>query len=354
MGIRFDAGGTVTIVAGTHSHGQGHATAFAQLVSEWLGVPFDRSAICRATPTRSPFGRGTYAARSAVLGGSALRLAADAIIEKAAPMAAHLLEASADDIDFEQGHYRVRGTDQHLDGRDRQVVLRAVPAATGPLGLRPAASSTAISRAIRTAAMCRGRGRSCDRRTTIDRYTVVDDCGRPINPMICEGQIQGGVAQGIGQALMENVVYDRDSGQLLTGSYMDYAMPRADDMGTLTTAFSDVPCTTNPLGIKGVGESGAIGAPPAVMNAVADALRRSASTISTCRRRRRGCGLRCRRAGRRADRRPFGAVQASALRPRIGPSMRLLRSGATVSCKRGALKESVLWERSTEWLGASD
>jgi carbon-monoxide dehydrogenase large subunit len=108
---------------------------------------------------------------------------------------------------------------------------------------------------------------------TIDRHTVVDDCGRAINPMICEGQIQGGIAQGIGQALMENVVYDRDSGQLLSGSYMDYCMPRADDMGELTTHFSSVPCTTNPLGIKGVGESGAIGAPPVVINAVVDALR---------------------------------------------------------------------------------
>jgi carbon-monoxide dehydrogenase large subunit len=107
----------------------------------------------------------------------------------------------------------------------------------------------------------------------IDRYTVVDDCGIAINPMICEGQIQGGLAQGIGQALCENVVYDRESGQLLTGSYMDYAIPRADEMGTLTTHFSNVPCKTNPLGVKGVGESGTIGAPPAVMNAVIDALR---------------------------------------------------------------------------------
>ena len=107
----------------------------------------------------------------------------------------------------------------------------------------------------------------------IDRYAVVDDCGIPINPMICEGQIQGGLAQGIGQALLEQVVYDRQSGQLVTGSFMDYGMPRADDMGTLTTQFSCVPCKTNPLGVKGVGESGAIGAPPAVMNAVIDALR---------------------------------------------------------------------------------
>ena len=110
-------------------------------------------------------------------------------------------------------------------------------------------------------------------RITIDRHCVVDDCGRPINPMICEGQIQGGIAQGIGQALMENVVYDRASGQLLSGTYMDYGMPRADDMGDLATHFSNVPCSTNPLGIKGVGESGTIGAPPAVMNAVVDALR---------------------------------------------------------------------------------
>jgi carbon-monoxide dehydrogenase large subunit len=275
MNIRFDAGGTVTIVAGTHSHGQGHATAFAQLVGEWLGVPFESIRYLQGDTDKVPFGRGTYAARSATLGGSALRLASDAIIEKGRAMAAHVLEAAAGDIEFSKGEYRVRGTDKTLSMVETaKWFYHPVLPIDVPLGLE--ASGTFNGNVPSYPNGCHVVEVEVDPatgETRIDRYTVVDDCGRAINPMICEGQIHGGLAQGIGQALMENVVYDRDSGQLMTGSYMDYAMPRADDMGTLTTAFSDVPCKTNPIGIKGVGESGAIGAPPAVMNAVADALR---------------------------------------------------------------------------------
>ncbi len=275
MNIRFDAGGTVTIVAGTHSHGQGHATAFAQLVSEWLGVPFESIRYLQGDTDKVPFGRGTYAARSAVLGGSALKLASDAIIEKGRAMAAHVLEAAADDIEFSKGDYRVCGTDKVLSMVETaKWFYHPILPIDVPVGLE--ASGTFNGNIPSYPNGCHVVEVEVDPatgETRIDRYTVVDDCGRAINPMICEGQIHGGLAQGIGQALMENVVYDRDSGQLLTGSYMDYAMPRADDMGTLTTAFSEVPCKTNPIGIKGVGESGAIGAPPAVMNAVADALR---------------------------------------------------------------------------------
>jgi carbon-monoxide dehydrogenase large subunit len=275
MGLQFDPGGTLSIIAGTHSHGQGHATAFAQLVGEWLGVPFDSIRYIQGDTDKVPFGRGTYAARSSVLGGSALRLASTAIVEKGRAMAAHLLEASPGDIEFEAGRYVVRGT-------DRAVPLVEVAKATYwpvlppgiPLGLEASAFFAGdVPSYPNGCHVCEVEIDSDTGEVTIVKHVVVDDCGRPINPMICEGQIQGGIAQGVGQALMENAVYDRTSGQLLSGSFMDYAMPRAEDLGSLTTAFLNVPCTTNPLGIKGVGESGAIGAPPAVINAVVDALR---------------------------------------------------------------------------------
>jgi aerobic carbon-monoxide dehydrogenase large subunit len=275
MGIQFDPGGTVTIVAGTHSHGQGHATAFAQLVSEWLGVSFQQVRYVQGDTDKVPFGRGTYAARSSVLGGSALRLAANAILEKAKPMAAHLLEASAGDIEFDAGQFRVRGTDRAVSMIDTAKAFYGPFLPPGlTLGLEASATfDGTIPSYPNGCHVCEVELDPGTGEIRIDRHFVVDDCGRPINPMICEGQIQGGIAQGVGQALMENVVYDRESGQLLSGSYMDYAMPRAEDMGALTTEFCNVPCTTNPLGIKGVGESGTIGAPPAVMNAVVDALR---------------------------------------------------------------------------------
>ena len=276
MGLHFDPGGNVTILAGTHSHGQGHATAFAQLVSDWLGVPFASIRYLQGDTDKVAFGRGTYAARSAVLGGWALRLAVDSVIAKAKPMAAHLLEASAADIDFEPGRFRVRGTDRTIALVDTAKAFYAPFLPEGvALGLEASASADGhIPSYPNGCHVCEVELDPATGRITIDRHCVVDDCGRPINPMICEGQIQGGIAQGIGQALMENVVYDRASGQLLSGTYMDYGMPRADDMGNLATHFSNVPCTTNPLGIKGVGESGTIGAPPAVMNAVVDALRK--------------------------------------------------------------------------------
>jgi carbon-monoxide dehydrogenase large subunit len=275
MSIKFDPGGTLAILAGTHSHGQGHATAFAQLVSEFLGIPFEQIRYVQGDTDKVAFGRGTYAARSATLGGSALRLAADAIIEKARPMAAHMLEASAGDLEFEAGRFRVRGTDRAISLADTAKAFYAPFLPPGvPLGLEATASFDGMVPSYPNGChVCEVELDPATGEIRIDRHFVVDDCGRPINPMICEGQIQGGIAQGVGQALMENAIYDRASGQLLSGSYMDYAMPRAEDMPHLQTEFSNVPCTTNPLGIKGVGESGTIGAPPAVMNAIVDALR---------------------------------------------------------------------------------
>jgi aerobic carbon-monoxide dehydrogenase large subunit len=276
MDLRFDPGGTLMIIAGTHSHGQGHATAFAQLVGEWLGVPFESIRYMQGDTDTVPFGRGTYAARSAVLGGNALRLAADAVIEKGKAMAAQLLEAAIGDIEFEPGRYRVSGTDRAISLVDTAKAFYRPFTMLPGVGLGLEGSGTFdghIPSYPNGCHVCEVELDAATGQVSIDRYTVVDDCGRAINPMICEGQIHGGLAQGIGQALLENVVYDTDSGQLLTGSYMDYCMPRAGDMGELTTEFSSIPCTTNPIGVKGVGESGAIGAPPVVINAVIDALR---------------------------------------------------------------------------------
>src|SRR5689334_9556203 len=276
MELRFDPSGMVTIVAGTHSHGQGHATTYAQLVSDWLGVPFENIRLVQGDTDAVSFGRGTYASRSAMLGSSALRSAADAIVEKGKLMAAHLLEASSKDIEFQAGKFTVVGTDRALPMSD---VAKAFFRPAGPTtkfgtGL-DASGSSAVPPTFPNG--CHACELEIDPETGeifVDRYAVVDDVGRVINPMICHGQIEGALAQGIGQALMENVAFDRESGQLLSASFMDYAMPRAADLPPhYELDFVDVPAKTNPIGVKGVGEAGCVGAPPAVMNAVLDALR---------------------------------------------------------------------------------
>lgn len=279
MELRFDPSGMVSIIAGTHSHGQGHATAFAQLVSEWLGVPLDAIRYIQGDTEKVAIGRGTFAARSSMVGGVALRFAADAIIAKAKPMAGILLEASADDIEFKDGIFKVAGTDKAIP---LTAVAKAFFAPAGPvlkfgLGLDAAGSySGAPGGAPNYPNGCQVCEVEVDPETghvTIERFTAVDDLGMIINPMICEGQIQGGIAQGLGQALLECVAYDPDSGQLLSGSFMDYGMPRAVHMPDIESALEQIPAKTNPLGIKGIGESGTIGAPPTIVNAVLDALR---------------------------------------------------------------------------------
>lgn len=276
MELRFDPGGTVTIVAGTHSHGQGHATTYAQLVSEWLGVPFENIRLVQGDTDAVSFGRGTYASRSAMLGGSALRAAADGIVEKAKPLAAHLMEASPQDIEFQAGKFAVVGTDRSIALVD---VAKAFHRPVGPTtrfgtGLDASGSSNAPPTFPNGCHACELEIDPDTGEVFIDRYAVVDDVGRVINPMICHGQIEGALAQGIGQALMENVAFDRESGQMLSASFTDYAMPRAADLPAhYELDFIDVPATTNPLGVKGVGEAGCVGAPPAVMNAILDALR---------------------------------------------------------------------------------
>jgi carbon-monoxide dehydrogenase large subunit len=276
MELRFDPGGTVTIVAGTHSHGQGHATTYSQMVSDWLGVPFEQIRFVQGDTDAVPFGRGTYAARSSMVGGCALKMAADAIVEKAKPMAALMMEAAASDIEFKDGSFRVVGTDKTMP---MMAVARGF---YRPMGL-PKEFSVGLEASGSWAAeppnfpngfhACEVEIDPDTGKLTIDRYAAADDLGRIINPMICEGQIIGALAQGLGQALMEHIVYDGASGQLVTGSFMDYGMPRADDMPEVNSEFFEVPAKTNPLGIKGIGESGAIGAPPAIIGALLDALK---------------------------------------------------------------------------------
>ena len=276
MELRFDPSGMVTIVAGTHNHGQGHATTYAQLVSDWLGIPFENIRLVQGDTDAVPFGRGTYASRSTMLGGSALKGAADAIIEKAKHMAGHLLEAAGADLEFKDGKFTVAGTDRSIPLTD---VAKAFFRPAGPTtkfgtGLDASGSSAVPPSFPNGCHVCELEIDPETGEVFIDRYVVVDDVGRVINPMICHGQIEGALTQGIGQALMENIVFDRESGQMLSASFADYAMPRASDLPPhYELDFIDVPAKTNPLGVKGIGEAGCVGAPPAVMNAVLDALR---------------------------------------------------------------------------------
>jgi aerobic carbon-monoxide dehydrogenase large subunit len=275
MVLRFDPSGMLTILAGTHSHGQGHHTVYAQMVSEWLGVPFENVRFVQGDTDAVPIGRGTYGSRSMHVGGNALRRAADAIIEKAKPMAAMMLEAAAGDIEFKDGAFRIVGTDRALPltGVAQAFYRPAMLPPQFDVGLE--ASGTFAAEPPNYPNGCHVCEVEIDAETglvTLARYAAVDDVGKVMNRLLCEGQIHGGVAQGVGQALMERIVFD-ESGQLVTGSFQDYAMPRADDFPDLSSELTEVPATTNPLGVKGAGEAGATGAPPAVIGAVLDALK---------------------------------------------------------------------------------
>jgi carbon-monoxide dehydrogenase large subunit len=277
MDLRFDPSGSVSIIAGTHSHGQGHATVFAQLVHEWLGVPFETIRYIQGDTGAVPFGRGTYAARSSLVGGNALKVASDAIIDKAKPMAAALMEAAEGDLEFKDGSFRVIGTDKAIPLTE---VAKAFYAPMGPLvekmgaGLEAQGNwSTNPPNHPNGSHVCEVEVDPETGAVTVERYFVVDDLGRVLNPMIVRGQIHGGIAQGIGQALIEHAVYDRDSAQMLSATFMDYGMPRADLFPEIEAHLEEVPSKTNPLGVKGIGESGTIGAPPTVINAILDALK---------------------------------------------------------------------------------
>ena len=277
MEVRIGPSGSATIVAGTFSHGQGHETSFAQMISEWLGVPFGSIRIIQGDTESVPFGRGTFGSRSMSIGGAALRFAADEIIDKGRHVAAHILETAVDDVSFADGRFSITGTDRSIDlarvARACQTRSINWPPELG-VGLQGSGGFTPQSPNYPNGChICEVEIDPDTGRVKIDRYSAVDDVGRVINPLLLEGQVHGGVAQGIGQALMECVTFDAASGQMLTGSFMDYAMPRAGDLPTFAVAMHDVPCRTNPIGVKGAGEAGCVGAPPAVINAILDALR---------------------------------------------------------------------------------
>jgi carbon-monoxide dehydrogenase large subunit len=274
--IRVHPTGSVTVFTGSHSHGQGHETTFAQIVSTRLGIPFEQIDIVHGDTGRVPFGMGTYGSRSLAVGGSAIMRALDKIEAKGKQIAAHLMEASAADVEFKDGKFTIAGTDRNVPFV--QVALAAYVPHNYPLDkLEPGLNETAFYDPVNFtypagAHICEVEVDPDTGAVEVVSMTAVDDFGKVINPMIVEGQVHGGLAQGIGQALMENCVYDHESAQLLSGSYMDYAMPRAGDLPSFKVGSRVTPCTHNPLGAKGCGEAGAIGAPPAVINAVIDAL----------------------------------------------------------------------------------
>jgi len=275
--VRVHPTGKVTIFTGSHSHGQGHETTFAQVVADKLGIPMDDISIEHGDTGKVLFGMGTYGSRSLAVGGTAIVKAVDKVVAKGKKIAAHLLEAADTDIVFEGGEFKVAGTDKKLPFA--QVALTAyVPHNFPHDKLEPGLNENAFydpSNFTYPAGtyVCEVEVDPATGKVTIERMTACDDFGNVINPMIVEGQVHGGLAQGIGQALLEHGVYDGETGQLLTGSYMDYAMPRADDLPSFTVETAKgTPCTHNPLGVKGCGEAGAIGSPPAVINAICHAL----------------------------------------------------------------------------------
>ena len=273
--VRFDPSGTVTVVPGSISHGQGHETMYKILVSARLGIDADSIRVARNDTDVAADGGGTFASRTAVLGGSAVTLAMDKIIDKGRRIAAHILEVAAADVEFKEAAFRVAGT-------DRKVKLLEVVQAAFQRSKIPADMETGLAESAAYSPEIPNFPTGCHiceveidpetGKSEVLNYTVVDDVGTVINALTLEGQIHGGIGQGVGQAFSEHVVYDPDSGQLLTGSFMDYGMPRADDMCAFTMENHPVPTKTNPLGAKGAGEAGNVGALAAIMNAVVDAL----------------------------------------------------------------------------------
>ncbi len=274
MEIRFDPSGTVTVQAGTLSHGQGHETSYAQMVSDWLGVPFESIRLQQADTDEVAIGRGTYASRSMHVGGSALQAAANDVIEKGKKFAAHFMEANAADITFVAGKFTIAGTDKSMPIQKvaaMSFIPVGIPAELG-VGLRgEGAFSAHVPSFPNGCHICEVEVDPDTGEVALDRYTVVDDIGTVINPLLAAGQIHGGVVQGAGQALIEDIVHD-ENGQFLTGSLMDYGLPRADDMPNIKVDFNPVPSKSNPLGVKGVGEGGTVAATPTVINAILDAL----------------------------------------------------------------------------------
>jgi carbon-monoxide dehydrogenase large subunit len=272
--VRVNPAGSIEILTGSHSHGQGHETTFAQIVSDRFGLPIENVSIVHGDTDKVQFGMGTYGSRSGPVGMTAVVKAMDKVEAKVKKIAAHALEASEDDIVIEGGEVKVTGTDKSMAWHE--VGLAAYIAHNLPEGMEPGLKETAFFDPVNFsfpsgAFICEVEVDPDTGHTEIVQFTSADDFGTIINPMVVEGQVHGGVAQGIGQAMLEQVIYD-EAGQLLTGSYMDYTMPRAADLPFYDVSHHSTPSPNNPLGIKGCGEAGAIGAPPAVINAITDAI----------------------------------------------------------------------------------
>ena len=282
--VRVNATGGLVVMTGSHSHGQGHETAFPQVIADMIGIDENMIEIVHGDTANAPMGMGTYGSRSIAVGGSAMVRATEKIIAKAKKIASHLLEASESDIELKDGAFSVAGTDKSVAWGD--VTLAAYVPHNYPLDdIEPGLEETAFYDPSNFtypagAYACEVEVDPDTGKVTIERFSAADDFGNVINPMIVDGQVHGGIGQGIGQALLEHSVYDSD-GQLLSASYMDYAMPRADDVPFYAVDHScQTPCTHNPLGVKGCGEAGAIGSPPAVVNAVVDALQSAGNNVT--------------------------------------------------------------------------
>ena len=272
--VRVNPVGTIEVLTGSHSHGQGHETTFAQVVADRFGLPIGNVQIVHGDTDKVQFGMGTYGSRSGAVGISAIVKALDKVEAKVKKIAAHVLEAAEADLVIEGGAVKVAGTDRQMAWHE--VGLAAYTAHNLPAGMEPGLKEGAFYDPVNFtfpagAYIAEVEVDPATGVTEVVRFTAADDFGTIINPMIVEGQVHGGVAQGIGQALLEEVVYS-DDGQLVTGSFMDYAMPRADDVPFYTIEHNTTVCPNNPLGLKGCGEAGAIGAPPAVINAITDAI----------------------------------------------------------------------------------
>ena len=273
--VRMLPSGGVEVVTGVSAHGQGHETAFSQIVADRLGVPFDNVEILHGDTQVSPRGLDTYGSRSLVVGGMAIVAAADKVIEKAKQVAAHLMEASADDLEFTEGKFTVKGTDQSTAMGD--IALAVFAAHNLPDGMEPSLDADATFDPVNFnyphgTHLCATEVDTETGQVKIRKYVCVDDIGHVINPLIVDGQVHGGLAQGIAQALYEEAVYD-ENGTLTTGSFVDYLVPSAPDLPEFVTDRTETPATTNALGVKGVGEAGTIASTPAVVNAVIDAVR---------------------------------------------------------------------------------
>ncbi len=273
--VRMHPTGSVTVITGSSAHGQGHETSWSQIVESELGIPFDQVEVLHGDTGQSPYGLGTYGSRSLAVGGTALALSCEKVRDKARLIAAHLLECSADDLEWAPGQWQVKGSPERAKSI-QELAFAAWAGDSMPAGVEPNLEATTFfdppnftfpfGTHVAEVEIDAETGK-----VTIERYTAVDDCGNVINPMIVEGQVHGGVVQSIAQALYEETVYD-ESGQILTGTLVDYMIPSAAELPHMDTARTVTPTPTNPLGVKGIGEAGTIAATACVVNAAVDAL----------------------------------------------------------------------------------